>query len=143
MGELTPFTCPECNGALSKLKEGSIVRFRCHTGHAFTISALFSEVSESVEELLWQAMRGLEETNMLLNSIAQHFESTGRNDAAKLLLARATQIKRQARLVHDSVLHQQLLSGDIAWPSDDRKYSTPKGTLPVAAFHLCRASMAQ
>jgi two-component system, chemotaxis family, protein-glutamate methylesterase/glutaminase len=125
MGELTPFTCPECNGALSKLKEGSIVRFRCHTGHAFTISALLSEVSESVEELLWQAMRGLEETNMLLNSIAQHFESTGRKDAAKLLLARATQIKRQAQIVHDSVLHQQILSGDIAY-SQATKGNTPR-----------------
>lgn len=31
MGELTPFTCPECNGALTRLKEGRIIRFRCRT----------------------------------------------------------------------------------------------------------------
>src|SRR3954466_9494121 len=73
MGQLTAFTCPECNGALSRLKEGNIIRFRCHTGHAFTINALLSEVSEKVEDLLWQGMRGLEESNLLLTQMAAHF----------------------------------------------------------------------
>ena len=42
MGELTAFTCPECHGALSRLKESKIVRFRCHTGHEFTLSAFLN-----------------------------------------------------------------------------------------------------
>ena len=72
-GELTPYTCPDCHGALTKLIEGNIIRFRCHTGHAYTISALLAEVTESVESMLYQAMRGLEETNLLLNSMGEHF----------------------------------------------------------------------
>jgi two-component system, chemotaxis family, protein-glutamate methylesterase/glutaminase len=40
MGELTPFTCPQCHGALIRLVEGNIIRFRCHTGHAYTASSL-------------------------------------------------------------------------------------------------------
>ena len=51
MSQLTAFTCPECNGALSRLKEGNIIRFRCHTGHAFTIKALLSEVSDACVQL--------------------------------------------------------------------------------------------
>src|SRR5215213_2910098 len=35
LGELTPFTCPECRGALVRIKEGSLFRFRCHTGHGY------------------------------------------------------------------------------------------------------------
>src|SRR5688572_24313817 len=30
MGELTPYTCPECHGVLSAIKDGEFVRFRCH-----------------------------------------------------------------------------------------------------------------
>ncbi|HYF03856.1 MAG TPA: chemotaxis protein CheB, partial [Patescibacteria group bacterium] len=37
MGKLTPFTCPDCHGALTQLKESDIIRFRCHTGHSYTI----------------------------------------------------------------------------------------------------------
>jgi two-component system, chemotaxis family, protein-glutamate methylesterase/glutaminase len=113
MGELTAYTCPECNGALSQLKEGKIVRFRCHTGHAFTISALLSEVSESVESLLWQAMRGLEESNLLLEEMGKRFEQAGRSAAAHALLRKAKEVKKQARVVHDSVMKQELISGDL------------------------------
>src|SRR5690606_36324302 len=48
-GELTPFTCPECHGTLVKLIEGNMLRYRCHTGHAYTASSLLAEVSESIE----------------------------------------------------------------------------------------------
>ncbi|HEY3935765.1 MAG TPA: chemotaxis protein CheB [Gemmatimonadales bacterium] len=34
LGQLTPFTCPECHGALVRIAEGKMSRFRCHTGHA-------------------------------------------------------------------------------------------------------------
>lgn len=35
-GDPAVFTCAECHGALVQLEEGPIVRFRCHTGHAYT-----------------------------------------------------------------------------------------------------------
>ncbi len=41
-GELTPYTCPECHGVLTSIKEGNNIRFRCHTGHAFFGQQLFS-----------------------------------------------------------------------------------------------------
>jgi two-component system, chemotaxis family, protein-glutamate methylesterase/glutaminase len=40
VGTLTPFTCPECHGALVRIAEGKMSRFRCHTGPAYTDSAL-------------------------------------------------------------------------------------------------------
>lgn len=33
-GELSPYTCPECHGVLSRLRNDNIIRYRCHTGHA-------------------------------------------------------------------------------------------------------------
>lgn len=55
-GQLTSFTCPECHGALTQLVEGRFIRYRCHTGHAYTINALLGEVTQSVEGFLYQAM---------------------------------------------------------------------------------------
>jgi two-component system, chemotaxis family, protein-glutamate methylesterase/glutaminase len=117
MGELTAFTCPECHGALSRLKEGNIIRFRCHTGHAFTINALLSEVSENVEDLLWQGMRGLEESTMLLTEMAKRFEDNGRQDIARKFFKKAKEIKKRSKIVHDSVLAQELISGDLRFRS--------------------------
>jgi two-component system chemotaxis response regulator CheB len=35
LGEITPFTCPDCGGVLAKIaNEGSITRYRCYTGHS-------------------------------------------------------------------------------------------------------------
>jgi len=120
MGELTPFTCPECHGALTQLKEGRIIRFRCHTGHAYSISALLSEVTSNAESILWQAMQSLEETTMLLNKLGQHFEQTDQEDIAETFFQKAAMIKDRSQVVHDSVLQQEILSGDIGYQTKPR-----------------------
>jgi two-component system chemotaxis response regulator CheB len=56
LGTLTPFTCPECHGALVKIAEGKMSRFRCHTGRAYTDNALLESVMESTGEMLWQVI---------------------------------------------------------------------------------------
>lgn len=115
MGILTPFTCPECHGALVQLIEGKIIRFRCHTGHAYTISSLLAEVSEDVESTLWQAMRGLEEATMLLNKVADLYESNGDKAEALIFSKKAKTIADRARIIHDAVFEQEPLSEDIRY----------------------------
>jgi two-component system chemotaxis response regulator CheB len=112
-GELTPFTCPDCHGALTQLVEGNIIRYRCHTGHAYTISALLSEVTQSVESMLYQSMRGLEETKMLLQKIGEHFVEHKQQPIADLFFKKSAQTGKQARIVHDSILEQEMYSGDL------------------------------
>jgi two-component system, chemotaxis family, protein-glutamate methylesterase/glutaminase len=112
-GELTPFTCPECNGVLVRLAEGKFIRFRCHTGHAYTASSLLADVSKSVEEKLWQAMRGLEETTLLLTQIGNHFHERGFTEEGDLFITKAEMTTRRARVIHDSVFRQELLSEDL------------------------------
>ncbi|GEO04845.1 protein-glutamate methylesterase [Adhaeribacter aerolatus] len=112
-GELTPFTCPDCHGALTKLVEGNLIRFRCHTGHAYTISALLAEVTEAVESAMFQAMRGLEETNMLLEQLGKQFEGIQKQEAAELFYEKAADMANQAHIIHNSIFQHQLLSSDI------------------------------
>lgn len=113
MGEIAPFTCPDCNGALVSLKEGNRVRYRCHTGHAFTASTLLAGLTESVEETLWAAMRGLEETAMLLQHIGDHMMDEGDHVVADTIFKKANQTAERARIVHDSVFEQEQLSRDF------------------------------
>ena len=120
MGEFTAFTCPECNGILIRLKEGDLVRFRCHTGHAFTASALLADLSASVEDKLWQAMRGLEETTMLLKQISHHFKENGLMDASRVFMKKSKATSDRARVIHDSVFTQELLSEDIRHDKSDK-----------------------
>src|SRR5581483_3391461 len=37
IGEPSPFACPECHGVLLQFKGDSRLRFRCHTGHAYSV----------------------------------------------------------------------------------------------------------
>jgi len=113
MGKLTPFTCPECHGVLVRLMEEKFIRFRCHTGHAYTASTLLADLTSSVEDSLWQAMRGLEETTLLLKQISKHFEKQGDKAASDIFLEKAEMTTKRARVIHDSVFKQELLSEDI------------------------------
>jgi two-component system, chemotaxis family, protein-glutamate methylesterase/glutaminase len=115
MGEITPFTCPQCHGALVRLVEGKLIRFRCHTGHAYTASSLLSEATESVESMLWQSMRGMEEIVMLLENIAEHFEEMESPDAAALFKEKAEGAANRARIIHDSIFRQEQYSEDIRY----------------------------
>ncbi|MCW3080985.1 chemotaxis protein CheB [Segetibacter sp.] len=113
-GELTPFTCPECHGTLISLKEGTSVRFRCHTGHAFSSSTLLAGVTQSIEEQIWSTMRTLEEAIMLLERIATNLEQAGNHGAAKEFFAKAEESRRQSKILHNLVKTQELMSEDLA-----------------------------
>jgi len=118
MGELTPFTCPECNGVLIQLVEGKLIRFRCHTGHAYTASALLGDLSRTVEDKLWQCMRGLEETSILLSKINEHFKKLGQHKAARIFASKAVTTREKARIIHDSIFHHQIISEDLRYQED-------------------------
>jgi two-component system, chemotaxis family, protein-glutamate methylesterase/glutaminase len=142
MGEPTQYTCPECSGALVRLAEGKIIRFRCHTGHAYTASSLVAEVSESVEGLLWKSMRGMEEMNLLLDHIGKHYETLNNAEAAALFRAKAKESAEHARIIHESVFRQQQYSEDIRFDPGPIPGRNPFRRLTISRkiSHLVRNS---
>lgn len=64
------FTCPECGGALWELKDGKLLRYRCHVGHAYSAESLNAEQSNGLEAALWTALRALEESAALRRRMA-------------------------------------------------------------------------
>ncbi|WP_161599450.1 chemotaxis protein CheB [Hymenobacter nivis] len=76
LGSLVPFTCPDCGGNLWEVNHGEVLRFRCHTGHAYTAASMLEGSQRKMEETLWVALRMMEERKNLLASLA------ARGDAA-------------------------------------------------------------
>lgn len=112
LGDLSPFTCPECHGVLLRLKENNLIRFRCHTGHAYSLDSLLAEVTQSIEETLWNGIRTIEESEMLMIHTAEHLRELKEFEAADLLLQKAEAARRRARLVRQAVMSNEIVSQD-------------------------------
>ncbi|MES2743593.1 MAG: chemotaxis protein CheB [Pseudomonadota bacterium] len=66
LGTQVPFNCPGCGGVLWQVAKNRQLRFRCHTGHAYTAQTLMAEQTAKMEETLWVALRMFEEHRNLL-----------------------------------------------------------------------------
>lgn len=67
LGSQVPFNCPDCGGVLWQMEHGELLRYRCHTGHAFSSAALLAQQGEKIEETLWVALRMFEEHQNLIS----------------------------------------------------------------------------
>lgn len=82
IGRVSRFSCPECGGNLWQLGESPPQRFRCHTGHSYTVRTLEYAKEERSNEALWVALRTVNEKQALLQRMADDFERTGQPAAA-------------------------------------------------------------
>lgn len=88
-GMPTSLTCPECHGALAALNEGGRIRYRCHTGHAFSENSLLSAITDDIENNLWNTARGLDESVNLLNHMGDHFAEINQPALAAMYFKKA------------------------------------------------------
>lgn len=111
-GTPSVFGCPECGGVLWEMQEGTMLRYRCRVGHAFTADSLMAEQSLHLEAALWAALRGLEEKAALVHRLAER----ARERSHTMLADRYTEQERDA-LQHATVLRDLILRGDTS-PAD-------------------------
>jgi len=111
-GELSQFTCPECRGVLTMLREGKIVRFRCHTGHAVSASSLLQGANEIVEQRLWDGVRALDEAVMLLNQLGEAFAAAGNTRAAEQCFDKAREAHEGAQTIREAAKQSDELTAD-------------------------------
>jgi two-component system chemotaxis response regulator CheB len=113
LGELSPFTCPECHGAMVKFKENGRERYRCHTGHAFSADSLLLTISENIEQGLYSALRGIEESIMLLNNLGNYFSEIKNNDLAAIYFGKAIEAQERTKLLRQTILRHEQLNQEI------------------------------
>ena len=110
-GTPSALACPECHGALTQFEEGKLLRYRCHTGHAHTAESLLASIKDNVEKSMWEVMRGLEEGNILLGTMAEKMKSAGDGKSARKLQAEARSLQNRA-MVFQHAIENSNLSGD-------------------------------
>ena len=103
MGDPSLLTCPDCHGALVRLRQRIPPRFRCHTGHAYTLESLAAAQQERVEDSLWSAVRALEEQAALLEHFAEHLHGENSGQRRADALKEAEEAQWRSRLVRDAV----------------------------------------
>lgn len=103
-GEPSLFACPECHGTLLQMQESGNLRFRCHTGHAYSIESLLAAMGEKTEEALWNALRAVEENVYLMRRIVEHRAAHVEDATTNTLRERVQNMRERASLVRKAVL---------------------------------------
>jgi two-component system chemotaxis response regulator CheB len=112
-GELSPFACPDCHGVLAKIKDGNRPRYRCHTGHAFSSDSLLAALTHTIEESLWSAIRGVDESIILLNHIGDHFAEINQAPSAAKFFQKAKDAAKRNELIRRAVFEHEHLSKEL------------------------------
>jgi two-component system, chemotaxis family, protein-glutamate methylesterase/glutaminase len=102
-GTLSPYTCPDCHGVLTSLSEGNSIRFRCHTGHAFSAGSLLAAIGEGVEENLWSAVRNIRESALFLNHLGDHFAEKNQPKLAAMYFKKANEAQARAEKIREAI----------------------------------------
>lgn len=106
LGKPSVLSCPECHGVLLQLKEAGHIRFRCHTGHAYSMGSLLTEVRCGIETQLWNAIRAMQEGDMLMRAMAEHIQDMHMSIDCVTLMERAAELQGQI-----ATLRQMVTSG--------------------------------
>jgi two-component system, chemotaxis family, protein-glutamate methylesterase/glutaminase len=89
-------TCPDCGGSLWEMKDTRPLRYRCHTGHAFSGLSLAHAQKDASEQALWNSVRALREREMLLRRVASISAAMGDAAQAAAGQQQAERLRQQA-----------------------------------------------
>jgi two-component system, chemotaxis family, protein-glutamate methylesterase/glutaminase len=109
IGSPSTFVCPDCQGTLFEIADMDPRRFRCHTGHAYTLLSLHHAQSEATDDALWGAVRALQEKEHLLKAMAESHSRPSQGADAERLQKEAEKVSRHAqtlRLLIESIPRQ-------------------------------------
>jgi two-component system chemotaxis response regulator CheB len=103
IGERSALTCPSCNGALWRMHDGRPLRYRCHTGHAFSALSLDEAGAQSAEDAIWSAIRAVHERIIFARERQQWAERAGSMEDIALEQARIDENQKLADLLRAAV----------------------------------------
>jgi two-component system chemotaxis response regulator CheB len=120
LGKPSLYACPDCHGVLLTITDGDIVRYRCHTGHAHSADSLLATITEQVEDALWNAIRGVEESILLLNSLGDHYADKNQPKLAAQYFKKAQEAESRAAIMRQTVFsHEQLNAASISTQAEE------------------------
>ncbi|MFL6692285.1 MAG: chemotaxis protein CheB [Ramlibacter sp.] len=104
IGDVSTLTCPECGGTLWEMRDAKPLRYRCHTGHAFSAGSLAHGQEQLVNSHIWGGARSLRERAMLLRRMQAVATGTDDPRQAAAIRAQADRVTRQAETLEAMLL---------------------------------------
>lgn len=102
LGKPSAFACPTCHGTMWELRNGEMVRYRCHVGHAFSPKNLLAEQSDAVEEALYEALKAMEEKSVVLRRLASQFAAHSPSEKSSYE-SRAAKQDKNAKVIRELI----------------------------------------
>jgi two-component system chemotaxis response regulator CheB len=99
LGELSVFTCPECHGPLWEIEDGDMLRYRCHTGHAFTADAVMEAQAVEADDILWSLLRSHQQRAAFAKRMAERIQAKQRSELAAEIGRRAKEYEADAAVI--------------------------------------------
>jgi two-component system chemotaxis response regulator CheB len=109
IGKPSSLTCPECAGALWEIGQKGPLRYRCHTGHAFTAKVLETLHRDSVEDAIWGAIRALHEQERLFSKLCERERQSGQAEHAVEYEMKAMQARAHSQSLRDVISARALM----------------------------------
>ena len=119
LGDLSPFSCPDCNGNLWQIEDGGLTRYRCHTGHAYTAAVLDSLQEEELERRLYEVLRAQRERAELLKRMAEESGPQTR----EVMRERVRRYEEDAALI-ERVLREEHVDGPVEERTPEKELET-------------------
>ena len=125
IGTPVAHSCPSCGGPLWQIGESndSLLRYRCHVGHAFTINTLVEEQNEATEKALWIALRTLEERSRLLKNMSDRYSQKGAISLAKTHQERSQEALDHSIQIRSLIRSLKIIGGDFIPENSDSNAS--------------------
>lgn len=96
--ENTKYTCPDCGGAIERIKEGHLVQYRCRVGHLYSPEAALAIHADREENTLWTAVAILQEGADLAEE-ASHFPPNERSSVLRETAAAKRELAEQVQRI--------------------------------------------
>jgi len=109
IGKQSSLTCPECSGALWEIGHKGPIRYRCHTGHAFTAKVLEALQRDAVEDAIWGAVRALHEQERLFSKLSERERQSQHMERAAEYEAKAMQARAHSQTLREVIATRVLM----------------------------------
>lgn len=103
IGNLTSYTCPDCNGSIWQIGNDEPIKFRCHVGHSFTGDVFSTEQTQNLENALWSAIRIMEEKVTFARQMADRRRGQKKQKAADSYDEQADGLDREVTSIRDLI----------------------------------------
>jgi two-component system chemotaxis response regulator CheB len=110
LGQPSRFGCPDCDGVLWEIADVKPQRFRCHTGHAYTLQTLAHTQATKSEDSLWAAVRALQEQTALLTQLAKSHKDSGDTTQANRYQHEANEVHLRSDILYRLITEPEAVS---------------------------------